>query len=101
MALHFKLQLVVTTDDDEQVFVDELVVLSKDYARLEQLGLTLAEVKAFLLQVQHQILSRQIAAFLALHTPCPSCGRSRGIKDRKTIVFRTLFGKLELGRDVR
>jgi len=28
--------------------------------------------------------------------PCPSCGRSRGIKDHKTIVFGTLFGKLEL-----
>jgi Transposase IS116/IS110/IS902 family len=31
-----------------------------------------------------------------VRTPCPTCGRSRGIKDRKTIVFRTLFGKLEL-----
>ena len=38
MALHFKLQLVVATDDDKQVSVDELVVLSKDYERLEHLG---------------------------------------------------------------
>jgi hypothetical protein len=96
MALHFKLQLVVATDDDEQVSVDELVVLSKDYARLEQLGLTLAEAKALLVQVQHQVLTRQIAASLASRTPCPSCGRRRGIKDHKTLVFRTLFGKLKL-----
>ena len=96
MALQFKLQLVVVADRDEQVSVDELVVLTKEYERLEHLGLTLAEAKALLLELQRQVLSRQVAAFLASRTPCPSCGRSRGIKDHKTIVFRTLFGKLEL-----
>jgi hypothetical protein len=96
MALQFKLQLVVVTDDDQQVSVDELVVLGKDYERLEQVGLTLAEAKALLRQVQRQIVTRQIAAFLAARTPCPSCRRPRGIKDHKGILFRTLFGKLEL-----
>src|SRR6188472_2259869 len=96
MALRFKLQLVVVADDDQPVSADELIVLDKDYARLEQLGLTLAEAKALLLAVQRQVFDRQIAAFLASRTPCPTCGRERGIKDRKTIVFRTLFGKLEL-----
>jgi hypothetical protein len=96
MALQVKLQLVVVTDDGEQVSVDELVVLNKDHERLEQVGLTLAEAKALLLEVQRQILSGQIATFLASHTACPTCGRSRGIKDRKTTLFRTLFGKLEV-----
>ena len=35
MALRFKLQLVVVADD-EQVSVDELVVLNKDYERLAE-----------------------------------------------------------------
>src|ERR671932_2494107 len=96
MALRFKLQLVGVTDDDEQVSVDELVVLIKDCERLDHLGLTLAEAKALLLELQRQVLSRQLAAFLASRTPCPTCGRSRGLKDPKTILFRTLFGKLEL-----
>jgi hypothetical protein len=96
MALRFKLQLVVVTDDDQQVSVDELVVFDKGSERLEQLGLTLAEAKALLLAVQRQVLDRQIAAFLASRTACQTCGRARGIKDRKTIVFRTLFGQLEL-----
>jgi hypothetical protein len=93
MALRFKLQLVVVADDDQQVSVDDLVVLTKEH---ERLGLTLAEAKALLLEVQRRVLGRQIAAFLASRTPCPTCGRSRGIKDHKTIVFRTLFVKLEL-----
>jgi hypothetical protein len=96
MALRFKLQLVVVADDDQQVSVDDLVVLTKEHERLEQLGLTLAEAKALLLEVQRQVLGRQIAAFLASRTSCPSCGRSRGLKDQKTVVFRTVFGKLEL-----
>src|SRR5918911_313113 len=96
MALRFKLQLVVVTDDGEQVSVDELVALNKDHERLEQLGLTLAEARALLLELQCQVLTRQIAAFLASRTACPSCGRRRGVKDHKTILFRTVFGKLEL-----
>src|SRR5438270_1716185 len=96
MALRFKLQLVVVADDDEQVCVDEIVLLNKEHERLEHLGLTLAEAKALLLAVQRQVLSQQIAAFLAARVACPSCGRARGSKDHKTIIFRTLFGQLEL-----
>lgn len=96
MALRFKLQLVVLADNDEQVCVDEVVVLNKDHERLEHLGLTLAEAKALLLELQRQVLTRQIAAFVASRTPCPTCDRRRGIKDHQTIVFRTLFGKLDL-----
>ena len=55
MTLRFKLQLVVVTDDHEQVSVDELIVLDKDHERPEQLGLTLAEAKAL---VGRQNLSR-------------------------------------------
>jgi hypothetical protein len=96
MALRFKLQLVVVAEDDQQVSVDELVVLDKEHDRPEHLGLTLAEAKTLLLELQRQVLSRQVAAFLASRAPCPACGRSRGLKDHKTIVFRILFGKLEL-----
>lgn len=96
MALQFKLQLVVVTNDDQQVSVDELVVLNKDHERPEHLGLTLAEAKALLLELQWQVLNRRLAAFLASRAPCPTCGRRRGVKDHKAIVFRTLFGKLRL-----
>src|SRR5919199_581616 len=57
MALRFKLQLVVVADD-EQVSVDDLVVLTKDYERLEQLGLTLAEAKMLQLDLASPRLRR-------------------------------------------
>jgi hypothetical protein len=33
---------------------------------------------------------------MAARLPCPTCGRARGVKDHKAIIFRTLFGKLKL-----
>ena len=41
-------------------------------------------------------MTRQIAAFLASRAACTNCGWRLGTKDHKTIVFRTLFGNLEL-----
>lgn len=55
------------------------------------LGLSLAEAKTLLLELQRLVLSRQIAAFLAARMACPACGRTRGIKDQKTIAFQ--FGR--------
>jgi hypothetical protein len=96
MTVRFKPELVVVADDDEPVSVDELVLLTREHERVEHLGLSLAEAKMLLLEVQRQLLTRQTAAFLAARVACPSCGRARGVKDHKTIVFRTPFGKLEL-----
>ncbi len=45
MVLRFKLELVVVADD-EQVSADDIIVLNKDYERLEHVGLTVAEAAA-------------------------------------------------------
>jgi hypothetical protein len=95
MPLRFKLQLVVMADENQEC-VDDVVVLDKRCERLEHIGLSLAEAKTLLLELQRQVVSRQIAAFLTTRAACPSCGRPRGIKDHKTVVFRTLFGRLKL-----
>src|SRR5215831_9440054 len=93
MSLRFKLQLVVMADDN-QVCIDDVVVLDKQHEQLEHIGLSLDEAKALLLELQRQVVTRQIAAFLATRATCSICSRPRGIKDHKTIVFRTLFGNL-------
>ena len=95
MPLRFKLQLVAVADDGSETSED-IVVLDKEHARLEQLGLTLAEGKELLREVQRRVLEQQVTAFLAVETACPNCGRQRGTKDRKRLSLRTLFGKLTL-----
>ena len=95
MPLRFKLQLVAVADDGSETSED-IVVLDKEHERLEQLGLTLAEGKELLREVQRRVLEQQVTAFLAVETACPHCGRQRGTKDRKRLSLRTLFGKLTL-----
>jgi hypothetical protein len=95
MVLQVRVQLVVVTEDGEEL-VPDLANLAKAHERIEQLGLTLSEAKEILRELQRQVLERQIAAFLGSRVACPSCGRARGIKDHKSLTFRTLFGKLVL-----
>ena len=53
MTVRIKLQLVVIADDEE-VCVDDVVVLDKQHERLEHLGLSLAEAKTILLELQRR-----------------------------------------------
>jgi hypothetical protein len=70
MSLCFKLQLVVMADDDE-VCVDDVVVLDKQHERLEHVGLSLGEAKALLLELQRQVVIRQLAPRLAPASAAP------------------------------
>jgi hypothetical protein len=68
MTLRFKLQMVVLADDEEMC-VEKVVVLDKQPERREHLGLRLAKPR-LLVELQRQILTRQLAAFLTAHVPC-------------------------------
>ena len=95
MSLRFKIQFVIIAEDGTETS-EELIVLDKEHERLEQLGLTLAEGKQLLREVQRRVLERQVTAFLATQAVCPACGRERGTKDHKTLGLRTLFGTVTL-----
>jgi hypothetical protein len=58
------------------------------------LGLSLANGKAILSQLQMQVVSAQIAAINAQHRLCPVCQSQRRIKDYHEVNFRSLFGKV-------
>ena len=58
------------------------------------LGLSLANGKAFLSQLQTQVVAVQIAAINSRHRACPVCQSERRIKDYHPVNFRSLFGKV-------
>jgi hypothetical protein len=58
--------------------------------------LTLKEAKQLLKTIQHQLLQRQVDAFLAISSPCPDCGTPRKVKGYPNRSFRTLFGTFKL-----
>lgn len=56
------------------------------------LGLSLANGKAFLSQLQTQVVTAQIAAINARNRTCSDCQSQRRIKDYHVVNFRSLFG---------
>src|SRR2546430_16217313 len=95
MPVQFKVQLVSVAEDGSES-TEDLLVVTKQHEQLDQLGLTLAEGKQLLREVQGRVVQQQATAFLVSQTACPTCGRERSSKDHKTLGLRTLFGKLSL-----
>ena len=60
------------------------------------LGLTLAEGRALLAEVQSALVSHQAASWMADHLTCCRCGSALAHKDSLSIVVRTVFGKVEV-----
>ncbi len=94
--MKFKIQLVVVADDGREETAQEIAVLDKDCHSVEHVGLTLAESKTVLKELQCQLVTQQVAVFTDASRPCPDCGTSRKIKGHHSLMFRTLFGNVSL-----
>jgi hypothetical protein len=60
------------------------------------LGLFIGEAHQLLRQLQTVVLREQAARFMERVSRCWQCGSRLGIKDSKTIVYRTVYGKAHL-----
>ncbi len=91
-----KVQIVVEYDKDEAPMVEEVACLWRDDLRPETLGLTLAEGKQLLTRVQEIMVTHQATEYVEQHRTCPHCQKRRGNKGKHEIVYRSLFGKLNM-----
>jgi hypothetical protein len=73
-----------------------LAVLERQDQSVADLGLTLAEGRALLAQVQSTLMSQQAAGWIAGRAACCRCGSALAHKDSRSIVMRTVFGKVAL-----
>jgi hypothetical protein len=87
---------VLIERDDEPPIVDELACLVRERLAPDTLGLTLAEAKMVLAQLQDTLVKEQVTAFVTQQQTCPSCGTPRSCKGHHQIVVRSLFGRLTL-----
>jgi hypothetical protein len=62
----------------------------------EELGLTLADGKTVLKQIQERIVQIQIEVISAAAEPCQHCGRKQRMKDLRTRQLRTVFGAVDV-----
>ncbi len=94
--MKIKIQIVVSSDDDEEEVIQEVAEIERGSLQPENLGLRLTEAKTLLQQVQQNLVQQQVAEYEKQHESCEHCGGKLLNKDKRTIVYRTLFGKLKL-----
>lgn len=93
--MHFRIQLVTVANDGTE-HREEVADLIRAGATIETTGLTLAESKQVLHDLQRAIVVRQVTASLDDQRPCPHCGKQRCLKEHGTAPFRTLFGEISV-----
>jgi hypothetical protein len=71
-------------------------VVERQDRSVADLGLTLAEGRALLAKVQSILVSQQTAGWTASQVACCRCGSVLTHKDSRSIVMRTVFGKVEV-----
>jgi hypothetical protein len=90
--MRFKIQVVVVSDDGEER-QQEISSFERGEFNLTSLGLTMAESKAILKDIQELVVEEQVTTHSAFQQRCPDCGGPRKRKGSHTIPIRTLFGK--------
>jgi hypothetical protein len=94
--MRVKIQIVIESDNHEIPVTEEVACIQRGELTPETLGLTLAEAKDLLANVQASMVKEQAAEYIEQQRRCPLCWKMRGQKGQKDIVFRSLFGKMEI-----
>jgi hypothetical protein len=93
------LKMILESDDASVANERELLRLEQgEHPEAQQpgLGLTMAEAKALLAATQQAVVVAQGQRILDGASHCAKCAAPLKVKDRRQIVYRTLFGKVRL-----
>ena len=91
-----KVQVIIENDEGQVEDVQQVACLRRGPLTPEELGLNLAEARQILHDVQQAMVTSQAAEYIDSQRQCPRCSGKRSQKGRHKIIFRTLFGKLQL-----
>jgi hypothetical protein len=94
--MRIRVQVIVESDDGVGEMVQDIARLERGQLRPEELGLTLTEAKGLLEGLQRTVVEQQITEYSKQQSSCQLCDKQRSQKGARTIIYRTLFGKLEL-----
>ena len=94
--MHVRILLEITADKDTAGDIQKVATFEKKTERAEDLGLSIAEAKRLLEAVQTRLVTAQVADWSQRYRRCDACGQSRRIKGSNAVVFRTLYGDINL-----
>ena len=87
----YKIQVVTIGEDGCQETL-EIACVERTDLKPETLGLTLAEGKMILKDLQQVVVESQVWSLLLPKRTCPECGEPRCSKSNHTLSVRTVFG---------
>jgi len=90
-----KVQVVIESEHG-QFIVHDVATITRSTVSAGTLGLTLAEGKNLLQNLQSSIVNQQVSEWLRVTRDCPICGSPRSLKGHHSLVCRTVFGRVEL-----
>ena len=91
-----RIQMVFEAEGGRPEVIEEVGQLQRGPLRPSELGLSLAEAKSLLHGMQQVMVAEQVDQYLGQFKTCTLCGAPRTRKGHHTVVYRTLFGKLNL-----
>jgi hypothetical protein len=91
-----RIQIAIESDQGELEMVHEVARLERGTLKAEELGLTVTEAKSILREIQKAMVEQRVFDFVAKRQGYPHCGQNLSRKGTHEIVFRTVFGKLNL-----
>ena len=95
--MRWVLRLVRTGVDGQSLSVDVMEFIRADgLVDIAKLGLTLAEGKQLLAQVQQEVVAAQADNHAMLRPDCRSCGGRCHVKDWRSHRIATLFGEVRV-----
>jgi len=95
IAIHAKIE---NADDSSASQVVQIGEVARDPGvdPASGLGLFVREANALLRHIQSVVLNEQADEFIRVAAGCLACGRRLGIKDTKSLVYRTVYRKAVL-----
>ncbi len=88
--------LQITADDGTTGSTEEVAAFEKATEWAEDVGLSLADGKALLAAVQCRVVQAQAKEWAGRHRCCVACGTRRGSNGSFPVLFRTLYGDVQL-----
>ena len=94
--MRVSIMLQITADDGTTMPAEEVAAFEKITERAEDVGLSLANGKALTAAVQRRVVQAQVMSWTGRHCRCEGCGASHRSKGSYPILFRTLYGDVEI-----
>ena len=93
--MNLQIRIVAIADNGQQQ-VYEIASLQRTELKMETLGLTLAEGKTILCEIQRVVVERQVGECLEPYRHCSACGQPQHGKGQHDLPMRTVFGKMKI-----